>query len=435
MNTRLILRALRSRNYRLFFTGQLVSLVGTWMQNVAMSWMVYRLTGSAFMLGAVSFSGDIFAFLLMPFGGVLADRLDRRRMLICLQTLMMLQALVLSVLVLSDVVRVWHIIALAMVLGALNAFDMPIRQAFVIEMLEEKSDLPNAIALNSSVFNGARLLGPSLAGVIIAAVGEGYCFLLNGISYSGVILALIAMRLPLRKVHPAFSDGWSELRVGFAYTFGFLPLRNIIMLVSVSSLMGFSYVVLMPIIARDTLLGGPKILGFLMGTAGLGALVSAFYMAARRNIRGLSELIPLSSATFGAALIALSFSHSFYLSLPVMFFIGLGLTAQMACSNTLIQTIVEDDKRGRVMGIYAMAFRGLSPFGSLLAGGLASNIGALNTLLVGGSSVILAAMFFARQLPRFRKMIRPIYLREGIAFEEAFDKPAIPPSGFPGEHP
>jgi MFS family permease len=397
------------------------------MQTVAMSWMVYRLTGSALMLGAVSFSGDIFAFLMMPFAGVLADKLNRRHMLIALQTLMMLQAFALSALVLSNAIALWHVIALSMVLGVLGAFDMPIRQAFVIEMLENKGDLQNAIALNSSVFNAARLLGPSAAGMIIAAVGEGYCFFLNGVSYCAVIIALLLMRIPKSDRHPEYADSLKELRDGFVYTFGFLPIRNIILLLSVSSLMGFSYVVLMPIISRDILHGGPKTLGFLMGGAGLGALLAAIYLASRKNIHGLAALIPSSSALFGAAIVLLAFSHSFFLSLPIMFFIGLGLTSQMACSNTLVQTVVEDDKRGRVMGIYAMAFRGVAPFGSLLAGALASTIGAQYTLVIGGSAVVLGAALFTRQLTTLRSMVRPIYLQEGILASTCDGRHSIPP--------
>jgi MFS family permease len=428
LDFRLILRALRSRNYRLFFAGQFLSLIGTWMQNVAMSWMVYRLTGSVLMLGTVSFSADIFAFLLMPFGGVLADKLDRRRALVALQTLMLLQALVLSVLVLGRTIEIWQIIALAMFLGVLNAFDMPMRQAFVVEMLEDKADLPNAIALNSSVFNAARLVGPSLAGVIIAAVGEGYCFFLNGISYAAVVIALLAMRLPEHRPRPEHGDNLRELREGFTYTFGFLPLRNIILMVSVSSLMGICYVVLMPVIARDILHGGPQTLGFLMAATGVGALIAAIYLASQKSVQGLAKFIPISSSLFGAALVVLAFSHNFVLSLPIMLFIGLGLTAQLAASNTLLQTLVEDDKRGRVMGIYAMAFRGIAPFGSLLAGALASKIGAQYTLLIGGSSVIIGAVLFSCQLPQLKRMVRPIYLREGIVSNDMLDKPSVPPA-------
>jgi MFS family permease len=401
------------------------------MQNVAMSWMVYRLTGSAFMLGVVGFSGDIFSFLLMPFGGLLADKLDRRRALVALQSLMLVQAFALAALVLSQTIEVWQVIALAMFLGILNAFDMPMRQSFVIEILDDKADLQNAIALNSSVFNAARLLGPSLGGVLIAAVGEGYCFLLNGVSYLAVVAALIAMRLPARELTPKSTDSLGEFREGLAYTFGFLPLRNVILLVSTSSFMGYSYVVLMPILARDILHGGPKTLGFLMATAGVGALAAAIFLASQRTVRELPRYIAISSATFGSALIGLALSRNLYLSLLAMLAIGLGLTAQLASSNTLIQTIVEDDKRGRVMGFYSMAFRGIAPFGSLLAGVLAANFDATKTLLVGGTSVVLGATLFARQLPVLKSMVKPIYLREGIVLDNPLDRPSVPPPGEP----
>lgn len=429
MEIPLIVRALRSRNYRLFFIGQLTSLVGTWMQNVAMSWMVYRMTGSALMLGTVSFSSDIFAFLLIPYAGVLADKLDRRRMLITIQSCMLLQAVVLAALVLGDLIQIWHIFVLAMILGVLNAFDMPTRHSFVIEMLEDKSDLQNAIALNSSMFNAARLLGPSVAGVLIAVVGEGYCFLFNACSYCSVLIALSLMKLPKRPIDPIHTDSLRNLREGFSYTFGFLPIRNIILLVSITSLMGYSYVVLMPIIARDVLFGGPKTLGFLMSAAGCGALIAAICLAARKNIRGVAAFIPASAALFGCAILALALSRHLFLSLPAMFFIGVGLTSEMACSNTIVQTVVDNDKRGRVMGIYAMAFRGIAPFGSLLAGFLASKIGATHTLIFAGCCLVLGAGLFARQLGVLMKMIKPIYLREGILTEGMDDEsPSAPPS-------
>lgn len=403
------------------------------MQNVAMGWMVYRLTGSALMLGTVSFSSDIFAFLLMPFAGVLADRLDRRRMLITLQTLMLTQALTLAVLVLSRRIEIWQVLVLAAFMGVLNAFDMPTRQSFVIEMLEDKSDLQNAIALNSSLFNAARLLGPSAAGVIIAAVGEGCCFLINAVSYSAVVIALCLMKLPRRAVASDATDGLENLREGFAYTFGFLPLRNIMLLVSLSSLMGISYVVLMPIIARDILYGGPKTLGFLMSAAGLGALIAAIYLAARKNIHGLAKFIPYSAAVFGCAILALALSRNFFLSLAAMVFVGAGLTSEMACSNTIIQTVVDNDKRGRVMGIYAMAFRGIAPFGSLLAGFLAAKIGTATTLIFTGGAIVIGAGLFARQLGVLIEMIRPIHLREGIISEETEARESKPPTSIPPE--
>ncbi len=409
-----VLRALRSRNYRLFFAGQFISLIGTWMQIIAMSWLVYRLTRSAFLLGAIGFAGDIFAFLLMPFAGVFADRYNRHKIIVATQSLAMIQALILAALVLTHSIQIWQLFVLAAFLGAVNAFDMPTRQAFVIQMIENKEDLPNAIALNSSIFNGARLFGPAIAGLVIAVTGEGYCFLLNGISYIAVIIALLAMRLEKDEARLQYKNSLQELTEGFAYAFGFLPIRNIILMLAVVSLMGMSYSVLMPIIASELLHGDPRTLGFLVGASGMGALIAALYFASRRTVLGLGRMIPIAASVAGSGLIILSLSRNFYFSLLIMLIIGFGFMTQMTSSNTLIQTIVDDDKRGRVMGIYSMAFKGITPFGSLLAGILASKIGSLNTLIISGVSVIAGAVVFARKLPALRKLVRPIYVRDGI---------------------
>lgn len=416
---RIILRALQSKNYRLFFAGQAVSLIGTWMQTIAMSWLVYRLTGSPFLLGAVGFAADIPSFLFMPFAGVFADRFNRRKILIATQALSMIQAFVLALLVLSNTVQVWHLFVLAVFLGTVNAFDMPTRHSFVVDMIEQKEDLPNAIALNSLIFNGARLVGPSVAGILIASVGEGYCFFLNGASYMGVIIALLAMNIRAQQLQPRGSSGVSEVQEGFSYTFRFTPLRNIILLTALVSLVGISYNVLMPIIAKDVLQGGPNTLGYLMGSAGIGALVAAVLLAARRSVLGLGKLIPAAATLFGVGLMLLYFSSTFYIAMAVMPLIGFGIMTQLASSNTLIQTIVDEDKRGRVMSIYTMAFRGIAPFGSLIAGSMAAHIGALNTLLLNGAALILGALLFAQQLPAMKHHIRPIYIRQGIIPEVA----------------
>ena len=415
----LVLRALRARNYRLFFFGQTVSLIGTWMQTIAMSWLVYRLSNSAFLLGLVGFAGDLPSFILMPIAGVWADRLDRRKVVIATQTLAMVQALILAGLVLSHTVQIWHIISLAIFLGFINAFDMPTRQAFVIEMVERKDDLQNAIALNSSIFNAARLLGPSIAGILIAAVGEGYCFLINGLSFLAVIAALLAMRIKTHPHRANIRDTFAELKEGFLYVYRFIPIRSILILVALVSLMGMNYAVLMPIMAKDILKGGPHTLGFLMGATGLGALVAAVFLASRRTVLGLGRIIPMACALFSVCIIALSFSRSFTLSLFIMLLAGFGVMTQIASSNTLIQTMVEDDKRGRVMGMYAMSVRGISPFGALLAGSLAAKIGAPYTLAIGGACCLLGAAWFSRKLPAIRKLTRPIYVRAGIIPEVA----------------
>jgi MFS family permease len=412
-------RALRSRNYRLFFSGQAISLLGTWMQNLALSWLVYRLTNSPFMLGLVNFAGDIPTFFLMPFAGVFADRFNKHRIIVATQTLAMVQAFILGALVLTGAVKIWHLVLLNALLGVVNAFDMPTRQAFVVEMIEAKEDLPNAIALNSSVFNAARLLGPAVAGLLIAAVGEGYCFIINGASFIAVIAALLAMRIKERPIPASVKDSLRLLKEGFAYTFGFMPIRSIISLLALVSLMGMSYTTLMPVVAKTILHGGPRTLGFLMGAAGAGAFTAAIYLAARKSVLGLGRMIPLAAGMFSLGLVALSFSHHFLLALAFMPLIGFGLMTQMASSNTVIQTIVDDDKRGRVMAIYAMAFRGIAPFSALFAGALASRIGTLATLKLGGIICGLGAVWFATKLKALRKIVRPIYARHGIIPEVA----------------
>jgi MFS family permease len=414
-----IFRSLRYRNYRLFFGGQSLSLIGTWIQRIALPWLVYRLTGSALLLGVVGFAGQIPALLLAPFAGVLTDRWNRYRILITTQVLAMIQALVLALLFFVGTIQVWHVVLLGIFIGFINAFDMPARQAFVVEMVDKKEDLGNAIALNSLMVNGARLLGPSIAGVLIAAMGEGICFLLNGLSYLFVIASLLMMKVTPRKIKAQDTRVWQGLKEGFAYAFGFAPIRNIILLLAVVSLMGMPYTVLMPVFAKEILHGGSHTFGFLMGASGIGALLGALYLASRRSVLGLGKIIPLSAAIFGFGLIAFSFSRIFVLSLGLILIAGLGMMMQMAGSNTIIQTIVEDDKRGRVMSFYTMAFIGTAPFGSLLAGGLANSIGAPHTLIFGGLLCIIGAVIFATRLPKLKKLIHPIYVKLGIISEVA----------------
>jgi MFS family permease len=416
---KIIFRSLQYRNYRLFFGGQSISLVGTWIQRIAMPWLVYRLTGSAFLLGVVGFAGQIPTFLLAPFAGVLSDRWNRQIILIVTQVLAMIQALALAFLFLNGALEVWHIILLSIFLGCINAFDMPARQAFVVEMIEKREDLGNAIALNSSMVNGARLLGPSIAGVLIAATGEGICFLLNALSYLFVVASLLMMRVAPGKVKAQNTQVLQGLKEGFTYTFGFPPIRSIIFLLGLVSLMGMPYTVLMPVFAKEILHGGSHTFGFLMGASGIGALIGTIYMASRKGVLGLEKIIPLSAAAFGFGLVAFSLSRLFLLSLTLMLASGLGMIMQMTSSNTILQTIVDDDKRGRVMSFYTMAFMGTAPFGSLLAGGLASSLGAPNTLIIGGVSCVLGAVAFAIKLPELKKMVRPIYVRLGIISEVA----------------
>ncbi len=410
----LIFRTLRYRNYRLFFAGQCISLIGTWMQQIALSWLVYRLTDSVFLLGIVGFAVQFPIFLFSPLAGVFSDRWNRHRTLVLTQALSMLQALTLAVLVLTGTIAIWHIILLGLFLGCVNALDIPTRQSFVIHMIEDKKDLGNAIALNSAIFNGARFVGPSLAGVLIAVVGEGICFLLNGISYIAVIAALLSMNASRLAPEKKSTNIFHELKEGLNYAFDFKPIRFILLLLALTSFMGVPYVVLMPAFARDILHGGPHTLGFLMSAAGAGALMGSIYLAARKSILGLGRIIPLSSGIFGAGLIGLSLSPVFWLSLLLMAIIGFGIMVHVASSNTLLQTIVEDNKRGRVMSFFAVSIIGMAPLGSLMAGTLAGMIGITTTIMFGGICCIVGAIFFARKLSLLRSIIRPIYADKGI---------------------
>ena len=411
-----IFRALGHRNYRLFFTGQSISMVGTWMTRVATSWLVYRLTGSAMLLGVVGFSGQIPSFILAPFAGVFVDRWNRHRLLVWTQVLAMVQSGALAVLTFAGVIEVWHIIALSILQGLINAFDMPARQSFVIQMVESRDDLPNAIALNSSLVNAARLVGPSIAGVIIAIVGEAWCFMIDAVSYIAVIVSLLAMTITPAEVERVVRrlNIAHQLKEGWQYVYNNPAISKILLLLAVVSLVGMPYTVLMPVFASEVLHGGPYTLGFLMAASGTGALTGALFLAARRSVLGLGRFIPGMAAVFGAGLISFSFSRMIWLSLGLMFITGLGFMVQMAVSNTLIQTIVDEDKRGRVMSFYTMAFMGTAPFGSLLAGSVAERIGAPYTLLIGGTGCLVGAVWFYRALPRLRQFVRPIYKEKGI---------------------
>ncbi|HEX4348004.1 MAG TPA: MFS transporter [Vicinamibacterales bacterium] len=415
-----MLRALAYRNYRLFFGGQVVSLVGTWITTTATNWLVYRLTGSALLLGVVGFAGQFPAFLLGPFAGIFVDRWDRHRLLVVTQTISMLQSFALAVLTLSGRITVEWVIVLSIVQGVVNAFDMPGRQAFLLTMIESRDDLGNAIALNSSMVNVARLLGPSIAGIIIAATNEGWCFLIDGVSYIAVIIALLRMTIPVVAPRTTKRPGaYQQFHEGFQYAFGFHPIRSIILLLAVVSLVGVPYSVLMPVFATEVFHGGPHTLGFLMTASGCGALVGALWLASRKSVIGLGRIIPIATALFGAGLIAFSFSRALWLALPCLTLAGFGFIVQMAASNTVIQTIVDDEKRGRVMSFYMMAFLGTAPFGSLIAGSLSSRIGAPHTLQVGGVCCIAAAAWFWSALPGIRVLIRPVYQRLGILPEVA----------------
>jgi len=396
-----------------------ISLIGTWMQRIALPWLVYRMTGSEVLLGVVGFVAQIPSFLLAPVAGVLIDRWSRYRVLLVTQVISMIQAGILAGLSLAGALDIWHIIVLSLVLGCINAFDMPARHSFVIDMVENKDDMGNAIALNSMMFNGARLIGPSVAGIVLATTGEGVCFLINALSYVFIVFSLLAMHVPASSEKKKETRILNELKEGLAYVFGFPPIKSIILLLGVVSLMGASYQVLMPVYAKDILHGDSHTFGFLMGSAGAGALLGAVYLASRESVLKLGRLIPASTALLSVGLITLAFNTSFLISMFLMFFTGLGMMAQTAASNTIIQTITDDDKRGRVMSLYTMALMGTAPFGSLLAGWMAKLLGTPWTIFIGGAACLLSALVFYKRLPALKKIVRPVYVRMGIIPEVA----------------
>ena len=415
------LRALSHRNYKLFFSGQSISVIGTWMTRIATSWLVYRLTGSAALLGLVSFAGQVPTFIFAPFAGVWVDRLNTHRVLVVTQTLAMVQSFVLAALTLLHIIHVWEILVLQSCQGFINAFDTPARQSFAIQMVERKEDLSSAIALNSSMVNMARLIGPSAAGIIIAAVGEGYCFLIDGISYMAVIASLLAMTIQVRQRAGGFQheSALADLKQGWSYVSSFTPIRSILLMIALMSFMGMPYTVLMPIFAGSILHGGSHTLGFLIGVSGVGALIGALFLAMRKSVLGLGRVIPLAAATFGVGLIIFANSRTMWLSMVLMLATGYGMMTQLASSNTILQTIVDDDKRGRVMSYYTMAFQGMAPFGSLMAGEVAARIGAPATLTFSGACCVTGALLFALSLPNLRRLVRPIYVGMGIMPEIA----------------
>jgi len=407
------MRALKHRNFQLFFSGQLISLTGTWMQTVAQSWLVYRLTGSSLLLGSVGFASQIPVFLMAPVGGMAADRFNRQRIVIATQVASMILAIVLALLTLTHMVKVWQIFVLAALLGVVNAFDIPGRQSFLVDMVG-REDLMNAIALNSSMFNGARVVGPAIAGILVAKIGEGWCFFANGVSYIAVIVGLLLMRVDC----PARSKSDSPLEdiiEGFSWVSHTGPIRALLLLLGVVSLVGMPYTVLMPVFADHILHGGAKALGILMGFTGIGALFGALTLALRTGIKGLGKLISICCAGFGVSLIAFAFSKLFWLSAFLLIPVGFFIMLQMACSNTLIQAMVPDALRGRVMAVYSMMFMGMAPFGALLGGALADRLGAPITVAVGGLASIVGAIWFGKQLPVFRGEARQLIIAQAMA--------------------
>lgn len=416
---RIMFRSLNYRNYRLFFYGQSISLIGTWMQRITIPWLVYKMTGSTLLLGISAFAGQIPSLFLSPFAGVVTDRLSRYNVLIWSQVFAMVHAFLLAWLFLSGNLIIWHIIFLSFVIGCINTFEIPARHSFVIEMVERKEDFGNAIALNSLMFNGARLLGPSLAGILLAAAGEGLCFIINGFSFMFVIFSMKLMKLNRKKSEKKQTEIMKELKDGFDYTFGFAPIRHVILLLALVGFLVMFYSTLMPVFAKEVLKGDSHTYGFLMGAAGFGALLGALFLASRETVLKIGRLIPAAVILFGGGLVILSFSRNFILSLVIIVFVGMGLMLQTAASNTILQTITDDDKRGRVMSFYTMAIMGSAPFGSLVAGVLAKTIGTPFTILTGGIISIAGAILFLRKLPELKQLVHPIYVRMGIIPEVA----------------
>lgn len=410
-----IFRAFRHRNYQLFIAGQLVSLTGTWMQQVAQAWLVYRLTHSAVLLGAVSFFAQVPVFLLAPVGGALADRMDRHRIIIWTQASSMAIAFVMAAVTLSGVVQVWHLFVLSALLGAVNAFDIPARQAFMVVMVG-RDDLMNAIALNSSMVNGARIVGPAIAGVVVAAVGEGWCFLLNAISYVAVLAGLVKMKVThaLPRAAPDRS-AVADIIEGFQFVGRTAPVRTLLVLLGVVSFMAMPYAVLMPLFADQILHGGAAALGLLTGASGVGALAGALSLAFRRDVRGLGRWVANSSLAFGVALLLFAYSRNFWLSVAVLIPVGAAMMVQMAASNTLIQAMVPDALRGRVMAVYSMMFMGMAPFGALFAGSVAERFGAPQAVAIGGASCLVAAIAFRVRLPAIRGEARQLIVAQEMA--------------------
>lgn len=389
------------------------------MQRIALPWLVYHMTGSAFLLGVVGFAGQLPTFILSPIAGAITDRWSRYRVLVVTQVLSLIQAAVLAYLSIVGMLDIWHIVVLSVIFGCINAFDIPARHSFVIEMVEQKEDIGNAIALNSMMFNGARLIGPTVAGVMLATTGAGVCFLINALSYIFVIASLLMMRLPVIPKVKRDSHIIRDMRDGISYIFGFTPIRDILLLLALISLMGASYQVLMPVYAKEILNGDSHTYGFLMGAAGLGALAGALYLASKETVIRLGRIIPAATALMSAGLIVLSFNKMILPSMILMLFTGLGMMVMTAASNTILQTITEEDKRGRVMSFYSMAIMGTAPFGSLLAGWMAKMIGTPYTILIGGVACMAGALVFYRRLPELRETVRPLYVRMGILPEVA----------------
>jgi len=408
------LRALRNRNYRFFFVGQGISNIGTWMQMVATSWLVFRLTGSSFMMGLVSFSAQLPAFIFSPVAGVVGDRFNRKKILIIAQAGAMAQASALAAVTLLGVVNVWQVMALGFVLGCVNAFEMPTRHALVPEMIEQRHDLSNAIALHSGLFNAARLVGPAIAGLLVASAGEGVCFTVNAVSFIAALAALKAMRIAPRNRNGIHATFIADLREGIAYLTEFPPIPILLAIVAVLTMNAMMFPVLLPIFAGRILEGGSLTYGFLVAASGLGALAATVFLARRRSVLGLDRVIAICFSLFGLGLIAFSFSRLLLLSLCILTVIGFAMIGALTSCNTIIQTIVDEEKRGRIMSFYIMVFMGASPFGSFLSGLISEHAGAQATVFGGGLLCLLGSVLFALNLPAMRRYTKPLFLKMGI---------------------
>jgi MFS family permease len=420
----LVLRALRHRNFQLFFAGQLISLIGTWMQLVAQSWLVYRLTGSSLLLGSIGFASQLPVFLVAPLGGTVSDRHNRHRLVIATQAASMILAFILAWLTLSNRIHVWHIFVLAAMLGVVNAFDIPARQAFIVDMVG-KEDLMNAIALNSSMFNGARIIGPAVAGVLVATIGEGWCFFANAVSFIAVIAGLLMMRVRRPENRVGDKSALENILEGFQFVRLTKPIRDLLLLLGLVSLVGMPYAVLMPIFADQILHGGARGLGLLMGATGVGALMGALTLAAKQGLRGLGKWVAVCSIGFGISLMLFAYSRVFWLSAALLVPVGMFMMVQMASSNTLIQAMVPDQLRGRVMAVYSMMFMGMAPFGAFFAGALAQRLGAPFTVALGGAACVVGATVFAARLPGLRSEARELIIAQTMAGGDPADEMTV----------
>jgi len=417
------IRSLRHRNFQLFFSGQLISLIGTWMQNVAQSWLVYRMTGSSLLLGTVSFAGQIPVFPMAPLAGMVADRWNRRTIVIITQTASMILAFILAILTLTNRITVWEIVVLAALLGVVNAFDIPARQSFLVEMVG-REDLMNAIALNSSIFNGARIIGPAIAGILVASIGEGWCFFANAVSYIAVIAGLFMMKISRRQAERAIQSAFDHIAEGFRFVRKTAPIRSLLLILGLVSLVGMPYTVLMPVFAKNVLHGDATTLGVLGSAAGIGALAGALTLASRTRVHGLGKWVWMACASFGTFLIVFSFSHRYVLSVLLLVPVGFSLMTQMGATNTLVQSMVPDRLRGRTMAVYSMMFMGMSPLGAILAGAAADKIGAPMTVALGGACAIAGAIAFARHLPKISMEARQLLSKQGLTGDDSIEEMA-----------